>query len=249
VVVFTVMVGHCTRDVEIIILDERSCRSPDVESECMIDLAPTAPGPLRLLAGLPSTPPAGCLEAIFDPSRTMLGQVQKDLFKSSLLNSSATFKFIFNEVPIQQLYALPYDRWEGYAFERSEILNFIRDNKIENVIFLTTDLHASLINQVFIDNFADPEPIAHELVTGPIATRTFEEGILDRWGNARLVAANLLFNILGMDCRHLNTFSYGLVDVDAAAGTATITLKDDSGVVLLDQLNPSTTACTTTIGN
>ena len=27
-----------------------------------------------------------------------------------------------NETPIQQFYALPYDRWEGYAYERVQLL-------------------------------------------------------------------------------------------------------------------------------
>ena len=62
---------------------------------------------------------------------------------------------------------LPYDRWEGYGGERKEILNFIRDNGIENVEFLTTDNHGTLQNQVFIDKFTDAETIAHETITGP----------------------------------------------------------------------------------
>ena len=33
---------------------------------------------------------------------------------------------IINEVPIQQYYALPYDRWEGYAAERRKLLTFLR---------------------------------------------------------------------------------------------------------------------------
>ena len=111
----------------------------------------------------------------------MLGEVQKNLFKHALFDSKAKFKFVINGLPIQQLYILPYDRWEGYGAERSEILNFIGDNDIKNVIFLTTDFHASLVNQVFIDRFADPESIAVELVTGPIATDTLQQATKDPW--------------------------------------------------------------------
>ena len=32
-----------------------------------------------------------------------------------------------NEVPIQQYYALPYDRWEGYEAERQELLAYLQD--------------------------------------------------------------------------------------------------------------------------
>ena len=35
------------------------------------------------------------------------------------------------------------------------MLNFIRNNGIDNVEFLTTDNHGTLQNQVFIDRFTD----------------------------------------------------------------------------------------------
>jgi alkaline phosphatase D len=243
------------RDVDLIILDERSCRSADVEVTCRFDpnnpatfdQAPTLPSMLRTQFGLPESPPPGCLEAIFDPSRTMLGSRQKALFKNILLHSQAKFKFVINEVPIQQFYALPYDRWEGYGAERVEILNFIRANHIKNVIFLTTDLHANLMNEVSIDLFLDPEPIADEFVTGPIATNTAERSIQATVGAAGLVAFNAILNLVGVDCRHLDAFSYGLVEVDTSAETVTLTLKDDMGAVLSDQQNPSI-VCTKTIG-
>ena len=122
------------QDVDIIILDERSCRSASAQAACSAvpgsppDLAPTFPTALRPALGLTEPLPPGCLEAIADPSRSLLGSVQKQLFKAALLDSTATFKFVINQVPIQQLYAVPYDRWEGYGAERAEILNFIRDN-------------------------------------------------------------------------------------------------------------------------
>ena len=102
------------REVELFILDERSCRSADVETICKSDLGPTLPPALRALFdgfGLPLQPPPGCLDALFDPERTMLGAAQKARLKRQLLDSTARFKFIINEVPIQQFFALPYDRW------------------------------------------------------------------------------------------------------------------------------------------
>jgi hypothetical protein len=49
---------------------------------------------------------------------------------------------------------LPYDRWEGYAAERTEMLEFIRnpdgntmtDDHLKNVVFLSTDIHAAIYN-------------------------------------------------------------------------------------------------------
>jgi len=94
---------------------------------------------------LGNPPPPGCLEEINDPKRTMLGSRQLATFKRAIKNSKATFKVIFNEVPIQQYYALPYDRWEGYEAERQEVLHFLQDN-VDNAVFLTTDAHANLVN-------------------------------------------------------------------------------------------------------
>ena len=36
-----------------------------------------------------------------------------------------------NETPIQQFYALPYDRWEGYAYERVKLLNALQSANVD----------------------------------------------------------------------------------------------------------------------
>jgi phosphodiesterase/alkaline phosphatase D-like protein len=235
-------VFHWGKDVDVIMLDARSCRSPsdDVERICQGDPAPTLPPPLRqelgAAFGLPPHPPAGCLAAIFAPTRTMLGQRQKALLKAALLFSTAKFKFVINEVPIQQFYVLPYDRWEGYGFERAELLGFIRLFGIDNVVFLSADFHGNLLNEVFIDRFLAPEPVAVEAVTGPIADVTVEKGLNADLSNA---FKRFLKDKKGLDveCVHLDAFSYGLVEVNTSTGTATIMLKDDTGAVLRDQLD------------
>ncbi len=58
--------------------------------------------------------------------------------------SNARFKVIVNEMPIMQYYVLPYDRWEGYEAERQRVLRGLQGTK--NVVFLTTDVHATLEN-------------------------------------------------------------------------------------------------------
>jgi alkaline phosphatase D len=220
----------------VILLDERSCRSADVAAVCLGDLGPTLPGPLRVAFGLTPAPPPGCLAAINDPARTMLGPVQKQLLKAVLKHSPARFKFVLGGLPIQQYWALPYDRWEGYGAERAELLNFIRAEGIQNVVFLATDNHANFTNEVSIDAFADPAPIAREFVTGPIATNTLQVEILGFGGPAALAGFNALFDLAGVDCRNLNEYSYALVEVDATAGTATVAFKDGAGAPVLDSI-------------
>ena len=92
--------------------------------------------------------------------------------------STATFKVIVNEVPIQQFFALPYDRWEGYAAEREKLLRFLQRN-VRNVVVLTTDTHANLVGEVRLQTFGAGGPVGTgiwEVVTGPVATNTQYRG-------------------------------------------------------------------------
>jgi phosphodiesterase/alkaline phosphatase D-like protein len=258
-------------NIELFVLDERSCRSADVSPICNGDLAPTAPTSIRtsgiFALFLQPSPPAGCLDAIFDPTRTMLGPVQKAKFKQDLATSTAKFKIVISELGIQQFFALPYDRWEGYGAERNEVLSFIRDQGIGNVVFLTTDLHANLVNEVFIDRFENcptppgpnatcatanpPTTIANELITGPIATNTFEKEIrafLPQFADLAVFAFNQVLSIAGLDCRDINRYSYGLVREDAVAGTTNVKLKDDTGAPVTNKVAPIGIPCEKTFG-
>jgi alkaline phosphatase D len=235
---------HWSRDVDLFMLDERSCRSAEAESHCLLengtaDPVPLLPAGLRRPFGLPDAPPPGCLDALLDPRRTMLGARQKRALEQALLLSSARFKLVVNQVPIQQYFAFPYDRWEGYAAERRELLEFMRDRRIDNVVFLTTDNHANLINDVFIDRFEAPRSLAVEFTTGPIATHTLKT-LIERESGPELAPRvlatfNAALAIAGVECHNLDAYSYGLLEVDAAAGTAKVTLKRDDGSPLFDQ--------------
>jgi hypothetical protein len=64
-------------------------------------------------------------------------------------------------------------------------------------------------------------------------------------------AFHQLLNIVGVQCRNIDTDAYALVEVDAGAGTATLSYKDENGVAVtnsnpLDPFNVG--ACTATIG-
>lgn len=88
----------------------------------------------------------------FDPTRTMLGKAQMDDLKSDLLDAQAkgvVWKFVVVPEPIQNLgVAAASDRFEGYAAERTEILSFVDDNDIDNVVFVAADIHGTVVNNV-----------------------------------------------------------------------------------------------------
>jgi phosphodiesterase/alkaline phosphatase D-like protein len=238
-------VFHWGKDIDVIILDTRSCRSTNVSVICNGDPAPTLPRSIREQNPSFFTKPVSneCVSAINDPSRTILGISQKAMFKDALLSSTAKYKFVVTPEPIQQMYVNPYDRWEGYAAERTEILQFMRDNKITNVVFLSTDQHNNVLNEVFIDHFVDPTPIAYEAITGPISTLTQQKAILALFGESAgqktLDALQGMLDLVGVDCRNLDAFSYGTVEFDATTGKTIITLKDDGGNTIHDQRNPT----------
>jgi phosphodiesterase/alkaline phosphatase D-like protein len=179
--------------------------------------------------------PPGCLAAIGDPGRTMLGARQYAAFTRAIARSTATWKVVVNEVPIQQYYALPYDRWEGYAAERERLLRFLQSN-VRNVVFLTTDSHANFVNEIRYRTLgAAPESSGMwEVVTGPVATNTFAKEI-DRFlgspGAGTAIGA-LFFKAqppsgMGMRCAALDVYSYAQVTVTAR--TLTVALRDSRG--------------------
>ncbi len=93
---------------------------------------------------LPSHP--DCVAEINDPGRTYLGATQLQWLKDGLQNSTATFKFVMNGPLLSALLFQPYDRWEGYDAERQDLLDHVTNQGIDNVIFLSTDIHAAIIN-------------------------------------------------------------------------------------------------------
>jgi alkaline phosphatase D len=238
------------KNLEMFLLDERSFRSSsaDYGGACdnpagsgSPDLAPTAPAANRalfsgLVPALANPAPPACLAAINDPGRTMLGKPQLKEFEKAIKRSTATFKVIVNEVPIQQFYALPYDRWEGYAAERRELLEFLQQN-VKNSVFLTTDVHANMVNDARLQTLEPGGPIDSgitEVTTGPVATKTFASEINDTTGSsssAGLLRA-LFFNAppptgVGQRCSSLDQFSYA--EVSVTSRTLTVELKDIEG--------------------
>ena len=241
------------KNLEIFFLDERSFRSAssDYGGACDnppgsgdADLAPTAPQSTRnlfsvIVPQLANPVPPDCLASINDPSRTMLGSKQLKQFKQAVSSSGATFKVIFNEVPIQQYYALPYDRWEGYAAEREALLHYLAD-KADNVVFLTTDVHANLVNDARYDTLG-PGGVQNsgltEATTGPVATASYSEEIEAQIGNPNggaLIHDAFLKpqppNGVGMQCAATDQFSYAEVTVTGSRLEAELLDQDGNPV-------------------
>ncbi len=243
------------QNLELFFLDQRSFRDKKASDGTTCDngvgnspdLAPTAPqDPVRnlfslLIPGLATPIPQACLDLINDPDREFLGAAQLAQFKADIAASDAHFKVVVNEVPVQEFFALPYDRWEGYAAERLDLLEYLQTLDTENnIVWLTTDMHANVFNVVRLDTFKFGGPRdtgMFEMITGPVATNDFGtevDAVSGIPGSADLVRA-LFFKPspfasppgVGQECSDLTTDSYAEVVVDA--NTLTITPKDEFG--------------------
>ena len=233
------------KHVELFFLDERSFRSAKASAggTCGTpgDLAPTAPAAVRgafasLAPSLADPVAQACLDRIRDPARTMLGKRQYAAFTAAIKASSATFKVVVNEVPLLQFYALPYDRWEGYAAERTRLLELLRN--VKNVVVLTTDAHANLIGEIRLTTLETAAPVGTgiwEVVTGPVATNTYSKEVDEALGGTPGVgdAITALFlkpappRGVGLTCTATDVYSYSEVKVTAT--TLTVTPKDANG--------------------
>jgi phosphodiesterase/alkaline phosphatase D-like protein len=77
-------------------------------------------------------------------SKTRMGTSQKIWFKQELINArDSGFPLIVwvSSVPWIGQARVGDDSWAGFATERTEIANFIRDNRIENIVILAGDMH------------------------------------------------------------------------------------------------------------
>ena len=77
-------------------------------------------------------------------SPSMLGPVQMKWLKKTLTAKPATFTVICTNVPMApKVKPGSKDTWDGYADERTEIYQYIADQKIPGVVILSADRHRS----------------------------------------------------------------------------------------------------------
>ena len=73
--------------------------------------------------------------------------------KDQLRSSDAVWKVMANEVMVMPAKVLggaffTFDNWQGYPREREELLTFIRDRQIKDVVFVTGDIHTFIAGDV-----------------------------------------------------------------------------------------------------
>ena len=142
------------KTVEVIVLDERRYRE---DQPCDDAVAPP------------------CAE--WDQPRTFLGSDQMAFFKKRLTGSRANWKLVANEVPFVDLKVSPenyygYDSWQGYPRERSEVTGYLQSNGVDDVVFVTGDIHTFFAADVEAD---DGTVVSSEFTTGSITSENLGE--------------------------------------------------------------------------
>ncbi|WP_346777267.1 alkaline phosphatase D family protein [Streptomyces sp. HNM0575] len=180
-------------------------------------------------------------DVIDDPDRTITGRKQLDWLKSGLSSSTSRWRMVGTSVmiapvafgsvpahllgPLAELLGIPkeglavnVDQWDGYTDDRHELLTHLRDQRIENTVFLTGDIHMAFANDVPVKAATYPEdaPVATEFVVTSVTSDNLDDVLhvapdtVSSVAEAAVRAANGHVRWLDMD-----SHGYGVLDIDA----------------------------------
>ncbi|WP_158538567.1 alkaline phosphatase D family protein [Chitinophaga skermanii] len=155
-------------------------------------------------------------KAFFDSNRSLVGGSQLEWLCDELKASKATWKFIGNQVmftgyKVKQGFKSPKvnDWWLGYPVEQKKLVDFLSNEQVQNVVFLTGDHHESFVLAMHKEDAyytykrtATEKPLAWEFLTPSITSRngdrlsaeeivTFEEMLHDKSVNPHLVYGDI----------------------------------------------------------
>jgi Phosphodiesterase/alkaline phosphatase D len=117
-----------------------------------------------------------------NPEKRMLGKQQMEWLKNSLLYSTATFKII--TVGSQVLNpGSPFDKWWDFPAEYDELMNFLKEYKINGVVFLTGDRHHSEIIKVDRPGTYS----LYDITVSPLTSGTHKFGGIEKENRARVL--------------------------------------------------------------
>lgn len=144
-------------------------------------------------------------QAVFNevglPLVSILSETQRNWWKSKMASSTATWKFWGNEVSLLRMalnlkiipavvaageknpvlkaminsYLINADQWDGYSAERANLMSFLTNNNIKNVVAVTGDIHAFYAGEVPANyaNYEQGKAAMVDLVTAGISSSSF----------------------------------------------------------------------------
>jgi alkaline phosphatase D len=120
---------------------------------------------------------AGCRERL-DPRRSLLGATQRRWLLAALDRSQARWNVIAQQLLMAELDVQPgpglaygSDGWDGYAGDRTRILEFLAARRPSNPVVLGGDMHSFWVNDLKLHNHRPDAPVlASEFVGTSISS-------------------------------------------------------------------------------
>ena len=112
-----------------------------------------------------------------NPQATMLGAKQEHWLMSNLVQSTATWNVLAQQVMMaplnrgegqEQRYSM--DQWPGYEVSRRRLLKFFHERKIPNPVVLTGDIHVNWVNDLRLNFQDDKSPLVGTEFVGTAMT-------------------------------------------------------------------------------
>lgn len=124
-------------------------------------------------------------------------------------SSDAVWKLWGNSVPLMRLkldlsllddilpdVVLSSDAWDGYNQERKELMQFVQERDVTNLVSIAGDLHAHFAGLIVDDYDSEtPTPVAAEIVTAAISAQSMFESLESE---SRIENANELESMVRM---------------------------------------------------
>ena len=178
-----------------------------------------------------------------DPKRVIAGPEQIGWLENNLTASKARWKLVGNPVMIAPVLVPPLpipvtnaiaatagivptegfsyntDQWDGYSVERKKLLDHIKAGKIQNIVFLTGDIHSNWVCDIPADPGTYPlgGSIATELVTTSVTSNNLDD-ILGTPSRSSSIAVETSFQLTNRHIKYMNLddHGYSVLDVTPA---------------------------------
>lgn len=172
------------------------------------------------------------------PETRFLGEEQLMWLKRKLLKSRSTWKVIASDMPIGLVVRDGDERFENMAngdgeplgreLEMAELLRFIKDHNIKNVVWFTADVHYCAAHYYSPEKavFKDFSPF-YEFVAGPLNAGSFGPNTLDNTFGPEVLFERASEQV--NDSPFSGYQFYGDVKIEAYSQAMTVSLKDING--------------------
>ncbi|WP_414563655.1 MULTISPECIES: alkaline phosphatase D family protein [unclassified Anabaena] len=187
------------------------------------------------------------LQQVQSSETDMLGKSQLQWIKVQLLKSKATWKVIASDMPLGLIVRDGPNAFEAWAnadngrplgreLEIVELLQFIKHRNIQNVVWLTADVHYAAAHYYDPNKaqFTDFKPF-WEFVAGPLNAGTFGPGQLDNTFGPQLIFQSNPPGMLPNRPPSEGLQFFGGVKIDAYTKAMTVTLRNLAGEIIYSQ--------------